>query len=134
MEDIIDQLRVVTVPKGTQLHLWDMRKGEILKPHFVSSGEIHVLVRKDYGPVYSLLRKYLMSTDFLMMIKEFMSDLKDMYYRRNPQRLHNTISSLKEELGHLEDVDALLMAETLDGKAALFYIHEGEKPNLSLMK
>lgn len=138
MDQLVRQLSIVTIPRGTELHLFDIVKKDIARPHFVSSGDIKVLVLNGHGPVYAYFRSYLESSDFMSKLKELASGVKSMYEAEKTKAAmsyaQEAVKNLKENFEFLDDVDALLMAVTSNGKAALLYIHEGQKPDLSKLR
>jgi reverse gyrase len=125
MEDVISELRVVTIPAGTAAHLFDWKAKKISDQHFVLTGDTDVLVRRDYGPVYSLLEKHLKKGDLLDDMKEYVMDL---YKGGGVAGTH--AASVISDLGDVvNEVDAVLMA--IDGrKIGLVYLHMGEDPDI----
>lgn len=134
MEELVNELEVIVIPPGVELHLFDVVKKEIVRPHFISTGPLNVLVRRDHGPLYNLLKSYFTSTDFLSSLKSMMYDLKSLYQTGGDTEINKIIDILYEQVGMIQDVDALYMASTTDGKVGLTFIHRGEKPDLTQLR
>jgi hypothetical protein len=128
MENVISQLHIVTVPAGTELYLWDIKNAKMSDSHFVTMGDMDVVVRKGHGPVTSLLEKYIKNGDIISEVKNYFMDL----YKGRQSPLTDIISHLREEIN---DVDALLMAtsEGKNPKAAVLFLHDGNMPNLDML-
>lgn len=127
MEDIIDELKVVTIPAGTTAYLFDWKWKKMPDQHFVLTGDTDVLVRKGYGPVYSLLEKSIKKGDLLEDIKTYLVNL---YTGEDRGRTTSLLQDLRDEV---HDVDAVLMA--IDGKKiGLVYLHKGEDPDLMYLR
>lgn len=127
MEDMMDELKIVTIPAGTTAHLFDWKRKSISDQHFVLGSDTDVLIRRGYGPVYSLLEKKIKNGDLLNDIKSYLINL---YKGVDSEYSLSFLSDLKEEV---EDVDAVLMA-TDDKRIGLLYLHKGENPDLMYLR
>jgi hypothetical protein len=127
-DDILSQLKIVTIPKGTQCHLYDWHNRTITSDHFVSAGPIDVLVRKDYGPVYSLIEEHMHNGSLIEEAKNYIMSL----YQRSR---HHIIDDIHTAIRDMEEhVDAILMARTCDGKIGLLYLEKGDKPIIASLQ
>lgn len=113
MISLYDEIDIITIPAGTRLHLWD--NNDITDAHFISSGDLDVLVRKGHGPMYKLLQQYVGGEIKNLPI------VKDILH--TDDRIRYIANTLADKYRSM--VDAVMMAYTTDGKIGLLFIQEG---------
>lgn len=125
----LDMIDIRIIPRGTRCHLWE--HGKISEPHFIASGDIPVLVRTNYGPMYNLIKD--MSTheysSWWEEAKETMKNLPFMkkYTHSQDTTIHTIYDMLADQY---TDADAILMATSTDGRIALKFFDEGIMPDM----
>lgn len=120
LTSLYDEIDIITIPAGTRLHLWD--NNDITDAHFISSGDLDVLVRKGHGSMYKLLQQYVgdESNRVIDEIKN-LPIVKDILHTDDGIRyIANTLADKYRSM-----VDAVMMAYTTDGKIGLLFIQEG---------
>lgn len=120
MESLQDELDIITIPAGTRLHLWD--HGDITDAHFISSGDLNVLVRRGHGSMYRMLQEYVdASTNQLVNGIKHLPLVRDVLHPDT--KIEQAIDSITA--AYRNHVDAIMMAYTKDGKIGLLFIQEG---------
>lgn len=109
MTSLYDEIDIITIPAGTRLHLWD--NNDITDAHFISSGDLDVLVRKGHGPMYKLLQQYVSG------------EIKNLPIVKDILHTDDRIRYIADKYRSM--VDAVMMAYTTDGKIGLLFIQEG---------
>lgn len=120
LTSLYDEIDIITIPAGTRLHLWD--NNDITDAHFISSGDLDVLVRKGHGSMYKLLQQYVgdESNRVIDEIKN-LPIVKDILH--TDDRIRYIANTLADKYRSM--VDAVMMAYTTDGKIGLLFIQEG---------
>lgn len=130
---IISELEVMTIPADTRLHLWDIKSRSITDPHFVSSGELRVLIKRGHGPLYGYIQQ-LLSSNSSQLWDETKDALRSVPLVKNFMHDSGHIHSVMSRLRDQYDVDALFMAYTNDGKVGLYFVHHGNDPDIHLLR
>lgn len=134
---LMAQVDVIVIPAGTRLNLWDSRTEGITDAHFVSSGDLRVLVRRGHGPMYKLLHQIAYpedvpnkpdTGDLAQIWDETKEVFKSIPLVRNLVKGEDRISSAVQYVASQAGrVDAILMAYTHDGKVGLHFVDEGAR-------
>lgn len=142
--NLLQEVKVVTIPAFTRLYLWDTKSEKIGDTHFVSSGDLNVLVRQGHGPMYRLLQQYAHpenqsnkrnSKDLSQIWDETKEAFKSMPFVRNFVRDDTMEQAISEIVSNFDsEVDAILMAYSNDGKVGIHFVEEGSLPNLALLR
>lgn len=135
MDAIVD---VIVIPEGVRLHLWDSKSKSISDAYFYSTGPLNVIIKKGHGPMYKLLQEIpyrgdishqLDKTDFTQLWDDTKEVAKEIPLLRNLVK-EDRVFNIASELSTIyDDIDAIYMAYTNDGKIALQFIHPGNTIN-----
>lgn len=141
---LLQEIDVVSIPAGTRLHLWNDKAENISDAHFISTGDLNVLVRRGHGPMYRLIQQYIYPEDIpnkadTADLSQIWDETKDVFRSmpivrnlvRNEDKVTQAISQLSSRFNN---VDAVLMAYTHDGKVGLHFVEQGINPDISLFR
>lgn len=142
-QGLLQELEIVTIPAGSRLNLWDNNTKGITNAHFVSSGDLQVLIKRGHGPMYKLLQQIAHpesatgkfdNDEFNQIWDETKEAFRSMPIIRNlvdnKDHLNDAITMALSRINM--DVDAILMAYDQQNRIGLYFVNEGIEVNHSI--
>jgi hypothetical protein len=132
VQSIINQSDIGIIPENTRCYLWDPITQTKSQSHFVTTTELRVLMKKEYGPMSKLI------SDLMYPSKRNsldVADLKDMasqipLFGRFFDKTDATASIMTALGNHFgQDADVILMAGSDDGIMAVQFLYAGNVVN-----
>ncbi len=128
----MNDIGIRTIPADTRCYLWDMKAETMSKEYFVLQGDLQVLVREGYGPLYGALKEMVYSSNGTQIsgptVREFARQIP--LFGSMVSHDSSMDQAIRILADRFPDAHAMLMAIGANNRIALFFLDEGNAPDI----